>query len=102
MDGKKDNENVDGNILNAMLVFPTEYTFHVVGKTSSDSELQVTFVKDVKSALRPLVDAPIQYVVTPRGTSFTKVSMTANVESSEAIVAIYEKLASIPLSVMQF
>lgn len=85
-----------------MLMFPTDYTFHVVGKTSSDSDLQEAFVDDAKSALRSFVDEPTQCVVTPRGKSFTKVSLTASVESAETIVSVYEKLAKIHLSVMQF
>jgi putative lipoic acid-binding regulatory protein len=102
MDETKDNENVNGNILNALLDFPTDYTFHVVGKTGADAKLQESFVEAAKSALTSLVDAPLRCDVTPRGKSFTKVSMTANVPSAEAIASVYAKLEALPLSVMRF
>jgi putative lipoic acid-binding regulatory protein len=102
MDETKDNEYVGGNILNALLVFPTDYTFHVVGKTGADVKLQESFFEAAKSALMSLVDEPIRCDVTPRGKSFTKVSMTANVPSAEVIASVYVKLEALPLSVMQF
>ncbi|GFH54415.1 hypothetical protein CTEN210_10891 [Chaetoceros tenuissimus] len=98
-----DNESTDGNILNAMLNFPTEFEFNVVGRTKGETELAEEYVENVKQViLSHAGDENIECTVTPRGKSFTKVVAKARVESSTMITNIYEELASMESTVMRF
>lgn len=102
-DAEKDTEHQDGNILNAMLKFPVNYTFHVVGKTSDDSSLRDQFVQDVQSTVSSQTTADeMACQVTPRGKKFTKVSIQAEMDSAESIAAVYDQLGKLELSVMRF
>lgn len=107
-----DKETVPGNIFNALLQFPVEHTFHVVGKTSTTASAQAAplplkdqFVAAVQAIVqnetRELPDR-ITTQVTPRGTKFTKVSISVQVQSAEMITAIYNQFQALESSVMQF
>ena len=102
--GAPDDENQNGNILNAMLTFPTQYTFNVVGKTPERSEESVErFIGDVKRIVSEGSGDPVDEMMCvskARGKNFTKVSITAMVESSAIINDIYDSLSEI--SVMRF
>lgn len=98
-----DNEAADGNILQAMLNFPTPYVFNIVGKTGGDDEVTEGYVNDVnKTVLDISGDKELQYTITPRGKKFTKISIEAIVESASMITLIYEKLAELELTIMRF
>jgi putative lipoic acid-binding regulatory protein len=99
IDSNTDTEHAQGHILNAMLSFPATYTFHVVGKTAGDGDLQSIFVQQVKDVMR---DDTVVFTITPRGRKFTKVSIHKVVVNSEEISSIYEQLSKLELSVMQF
>jgi len=48
--GDTDTEQTDGNILNALLQFPTLYSFNIVGRTGGDDEsIKDAYVQQVKS-----------------------------------------------------
>lgn len=98
--GTVDDENQTGNIIGAMLQFPTEYTFSVVGKTS-DAD---SYSRDVKSRLESILgsNATMETRVVPRGTKFTRVSVKVNVDSAAMISSIYEELDTMELTVMKF
>ena len=85
-----------GNILNAMLKFPTTYSFHVVGK--GDARSLVDKVKAIVEASA----SDVSTTVTPRGSKFTKVTCEATVESAAMITQIYEEIGAMEESVMQF
>jgi putative lipoic acid-binding regulatory protein len=98
-----DNENTDGNILNAMLTFPASYIFHIVGKTSGDEEKAEEYVKLVKElVLNNSGDEELECVVKPRGKNFTKIMIETTVQSSSMITNIYEKVAALDETVMSF
>lgn len=102
-DTANDNERENGNILNALLRFPLEYTFHVVGKTDGDGDVRDEFVEQVKRIPKTTTGAdPVDCKITPRGSKFTKVTMQVQVESADAINSIYDQLRGLELSVMQF
>jgi putative lipoic acid-binding regulatory protein len=103
-DGEMDNENETGNILNAMLQFPVTYSFNVVGRTSGDEVKKDVFVEQVKAAVTSISgpDQDLNLIITPRGKSFTKVSVQANVESAAMIANIYKEFEQLEMSVMQF
>ena len=102
-DAANDNEQDKGNILNAMLRFPLEFTFHVVGRTGGDSNLQNEFVEQVKTIAKTTTSADeVVCKITPRGSKFTKVTLQVQVESADAINSIYDQLGELELSVMHF
>lgn len=105
MNPDQDNERTSGNILNAMLKFPMDYSFHVVGKTKGDKKLEESFIQQVKAVVSEgsgsTKDRMICYV-TPRGKSFTKVTVEVPVDSAAIITSIYDQLGALELSVMQF
>ena len=104
-DATVDNENRNGNILNAMLLFPVTYTFNAVGKTQGDQENMKTFVSQVESIVLQetgeLQDR-ISTQITPRGSKFTKIAVSVEVQSGDMIAAIYAALERLEMSVMQF
>jgi putative lipoic acid-binding regulatory protein len=99
-----DNENETGNILNAMLQFPVTYSFNVVGRTSGDEAKKDIFVEQVKAVVTSISgpDQDLALRITPRGRSFTKVKIQANVESAAMIASIYKEFEQLEMSVMQF
>lgn len=98
--GTTDDENQMGHITGALLQFPSDYTFSVVGKTT-DSD---GYANEVKSLVQSILgmDARMETRVVPRGTKFTRVSVKVNVESAAIISSIYEELDSMELTVMKF
>jgi putative lipoic acid-binding regulatory protein len=98
--GTTDDENQMGNIIGALLQFPTDYTFSVVGKTNDGD----AYASDVKSLMESILgsDARMETRVVPRGTKFTRVSVKVSVESAAMITSIYEELDSMELTVMKF
>jgi len=104
-DPTQDTENENGNILNALVRFPILYTFTVVGKTLGDADLQNQFVADVKRVVLKETresEENMTLLITPRGTKFTKVALSVEVQSAQVIAAIYQGLEATPGSVMQF
>lgn len=122
IDSTTDTESTSGNIFNALLKFPLQHTFHVVGKTGGDDTIQSLFVQQVKdtiiqSSYTPILlttdgsetdddnnnnSNDIQYEVTNRGTKFTKITIQKEVINAEEITFIYNQLSKLELSVMQF
>ena len=108
-DGKPDDEYADGNILNAMLRFPMDYSFHVVGKINGEEDedkekLAMEYVEQVRQMV--LANSSEQVIVTnvtPRSNyKFVKVSVQATVESSSMITNIYNQLDDIENTIMRF
>lgn len=105
--GTVDDENQTGNILGAMLNFPAEYTFSVVGKTGGEDVPDSAgddYADEVKSVLSSVLgsDAKVEMRVVPRGTKFTRVSAKVTVESASIISSIYEELDALEATVMKF
>jgi putative lipoic acid-binding regulatory protein len=102
-DGVENNERQNGNILNAMMTFPSKFTFNVVGKTLGNAEQQIQYVNEIKQVVYETTgDDEISYEVTPRGTKFVKVCVEANVQSATMINSIFDGLDKIELTVMRF
>lgn len=98
-----DNENADGNILNAMLNFPTTYVFNVVGKTKGDEAISEAYIAKVKEIIvSNSGNDEIDFAVKPRGNNFTKVMVEAYVESSSMITNIYDQLSDVEETIMRF
>jgi putative lipoic acid-binding regulatory protein len=98
-----DNEQTNGNILNAMLSFPVSYAFNVVGKTNSNAEERDLFVDAVKRIVQANSGKQeIACVITPRGTRFTKITVEVQVESAAIIRTIYQELGALEQTVMNF
>lgn len=98
--GTTDDENQMGHITGALLQFPTDYTFSVVGKTTDGD----SYASDVKSLVESILgsDARMETRVVPRGSKFTRVSVKVSVESPAMIASIYEELDAMELTVMKF
>lgn len=114
-DAAADTERAHGNLLNALLTFPVAYTFHVVGQTAGDADLQEQFARQVHDVVREATAASsssgladddgetaVACHVTPRGTKYTKVTVRAQVASADVVALIYDQLARLELSVMQY
>jgi putative lipoic acid-binding regulatory protein len=98
-----DNDSTDGNILNAIMTFPTTYAFNIVGKTNGDDTAADAYIAKVKDiVVSNSGNKEIEFVVKPRGKNFTKVTVEAYVESSSMITNIYEQLADVEETVMRF
>jgi putative lipoic acid-binding regulatory protein len=103
VDSGTDTEQQSGNILNAMLSFPSDFTFHVVGRTLGNVALEEQFVRQVKDVVQVATSQDeLKCTVLPRGTKYTKVSIEVNVANSDAISLIYERLGRLELAVMRF
>ena len=101
----KDDDKQSANIVGALLQFPTSYTFTVVGKNSEENEnTGDEYANSIKSIVESILgnDAQIEMRVVPRGSKFTKVTITADVESQGMITSIYEELDSLDTTVMKF
>mmetsp|Transcript_6625 Transcript_6625/g.9465 ORF Transcript_6625/g.9465 Transcript_6625/m.9465 type:complete len:200 (+) Transcript_6625:105-704(+) len=98
-----DDENQDGNIFNAMLNFPAEHTFNVVGKTNGEDDIRDAFVEDVKKMVSSLSgEEKVDCRVTPRGNNYTRVKVQVSVESATMINTITTELNDMELTVMSF
>ncbi|KAL7527396.1 hypothetical protein ACHAXR_001938 [Thalassiosira sp. AJA248-18] len=114
--GVVDDDKQTGNIIGAMLEFPTEYTFTVVGKTAIDNNQHLetesgdddsaadVYASDVKKAFVSVLgsDAKVEMRVIPRGKKFTRVSAKVTVDSASVISSIYEELDALEATVMKF
>jgi putative lipoic acid-binding regulatory protein len=104
-DVEANNERGSGNILNALLNFPVNYSFNVVGRTRGEKTLEEEFIGQVKAIVWKGSGDDEENVlcqITPRGKSFTKVTVQAQVGNATIISSIYEQLEELELSVMQF
>jgi len=115
-----DTENNDGNILAALLQFPTTYSFTIVGRTDGDPNVQNSYIEDAKKILvdncspQSISDgdgnagdgaeesAEIVCVVKPRGEKFVKITMEVMVESAAQIQLVFEELGALECTVMTF
>jgi putative lipoic acid-binding regulatory protein len=99
-----DDENQSGNILNALLKFPVRYSFNVAGRTSGDDKLKDQFIDEVKDIVASLSGDGdrMEVRITPRGQSFTRVTMQVTVESVLIINSIYDALEKSDKTVMQY
>jgi len=99
-----DDDQQSANIVGALLQFPTSYTFTVVGKNSEENNGD-EYANSIKSKLEAILgnDTQIEMRVVPRGNKFTKVTITADVESQGMITNIYDELVdSLDATVMKF
>ena len=103
-EGKVDDENQMGNILGAMLTFPTEYTFSVVGKNAESEDPCDNYSRKVRAVVESVLgeSTNMEMRVKPRGKRFTKVSIKVTVDSAAAISTIYEELDALKATVMKF
>lgn len=99
-----DNEDTDGNILNALMNFPAPYAFNIVGKTKGDEALVDGYISKVKEIVGASSgdDDILEFVVKPRGKNFTKITAEVMVESSGMINTIYDELANLEETIMRF
>lgn len=93
-----DNERSSGNILNAMLQFPTVYCFSVLGKTDGDENIKQIYIDEVKR----IVGTDNELRVVQRGTRYVKLSVNVTVDSTAVINFIYDALGSLERTVMKF
>ena len=98
-----DDDKQTANIVGALLQFPTSYTFTVVGKNSDDNNGD-EYADSIKSIVESILgtDTQIEMRVVPRGSKFTKVTITVHVESQGMITNIYDELDSLDATVMKF
>jgi putative lipoic acid-binding regulatory protein len=113
-EGEVDDEGQDGNILKAMLSFPTQYVFHVVGRKNQpstndddDDDNNNNDDDDYASSVRKIIyettgDDNIECEIIPRGKRFIKVQCEAKVESATMINTIYNALGQMESTVMKF
>jgi len=100
-----DNEDTDGNILNALMNFPAPYAFNIVGKTKGEEALvdgYISKVKEIVGASSGGGDDILEFAVKPRGKNFTKITAEVMVESSGMINTIYDELAKLEETIMRF
>ena len=97
-----DDEHQVGNIMNALLNYPTNFTFTVVARTTTSAAV-VDYVEATKSIISSISgDSIVDCVVTPRGERFTRLSITVMVESTGMIKAIYDALGMMEATVMKY
>jgi len=111
-EGVVDDEEQDGHILKAMLTFPTQFVFHVVGRKSSllsssssndDDDHNNDYAKSVqKIVYNSTGDDSIEIIIIPRGKRFIKVRCTATVQSTTMINTIYEELDRMEATVFKY
>lgn len=99
-----DDERQDGNILNAMLKFPTLFTFNVIGRTNGEEETKEEYVEQVKNMVISMSgdEDSVQCQITPRGKSFTRISIQVKVDSAAVINSIYEELDKLERTIMKY
>lgn len=103
-EGMVDDEGQDGNIMKALLKFPTQHVFDVVGKVSAESDANgEDYADKVKSIVFDTTgDDDIKCEIIPRGKKFVKVRCEAKVESTTMINNIYDELGEMESTVMKF
>ncbi len=106
-EGMVDDEGQDGNIMKALLTFPTQHVFDVVGKVSTDGgdddDDGKVYADKVKSIVFDTTgDEDIKCEIIPRGKKFVKVRCEAKVESTTMINNIYDELGEMESTVMKF
>ena len=103
-EGMVDDESQDGNIMKALLKFPTQHVFDVVGKVSAESDANgEDYADKVKSIVFDNTgDDEIKCEIIPRGKKFVKVRCEAKVESTTMINNIYDELGEMESTVMKF
>ena len=110
-EGMVDDEGQDGNIMKALLTFPTQHIFDVVGKIRNDdadddvnsSSRSNDYAEKVKSIVFETTgDEDIRCDIFPRGKKFVKVRCEAKVESTAMINTIYDELGDMESTVMKF
>jgi putative lipoic acid-binding regulatory protein len=98
-----DDERQNGNILRAMLQFPTQYTFNVVGKTMGDPVLEHEYTVNVQRIVQETTgDEGLSCESIARGMNFTKVQCVAVVQSVAIVNNVYDELGGLELTVMRF
>lgn len=98
-----DDENQSGSIMDALTTFPTRYDFNVVGRTSGSEKSKEEYIEAVKKIVSSSSgDDDLETRVTPRGKSFTRLSVSANVDSAAVINSIYDELAALEITVMRY
>jgi putative lipoic acid-binding regulatory protein len=98
-----DNEYTDGNILNALLQFPTSFIFNVVGKTNGNKESADEYIKKIRHIVQSNSgDENIMISEKPRGKNFTKIEVKVTVQSSSMITRIFNELGNVDETVMRF
>ena len=101
-EGMVDNEDQDGNIMKALITFPTQHVFDVVGKIQGENDSDC-YADEVRSIVFETTgDENIQCEIIPRGKKFVKVRCEATVESTTMINTIYEELGAMESTVMKF
>ena len=103
--GENNTERDEGNILNAMMTFPTIYTFSAVGRTNGDAIQQETYATDVTNTIMNLTlgDADkLQWRIKPRGAKFTRVDVSVLVDSPQTVTNVYKALDEISATVMKY
>jgi putative lipoic acid-binding regulatory protein len=100
----EDDERQQGNIMNAILTFPVQYSFNVVGRTGGDAATVDQFVEQVKQVVIQETgdEDGIQCTITPRSKNFTKLTIRANVANANMITAAYNGIEALELTVMRF
>jgi len=114
-EGVADDEDQDGNIMKALLTFPTQHVFDVVGKVSSsdddkdgdndndDDGTNNDYAEKVKKIVFETTgDENIECDIIPRGKKYTKVRCKAMVESTTMINTIYDELGQMESTIMKF
>ena len=98
-----DNERSSGNILQAMIQFPTDYSFTIMGKTNGDEKLKQIYLNDVKRIISlGNHSEKVELRIVERGTRFIKISVTVTVDSAAVINTIYDALRSLEMTVMTY
>jgi len=108
VEGVTDDEDQGGNIMKALITFPIQHVFDVVGRVSSaddtnDDDNNKDYADKVKTIVFDTTgDADIECEIIPRGKKFVKVQCKAMVESTTMINTIYEELGQMESTVMKF
>ncbi|VEU35520.1 unnamed protein product [Pseudo-nitzschia multistriata] len=105
VEGTANDETQDGNIMSALVKFPMQHTFDVVGKVSASTGDDGT--NDYAATVKQIIfettgDESIECDVIPRGKKFIKVRCRAMVESTTMINSIYDELGEMESTVMKF
>ena len=102
-EGMVDDEDQDGNIMKALITFPTQHVFDVVGRLSTNDSDSEDYAAAVKSIVFGTTgDEEIACEIIPRGKKFVKVRCEATVESTTMINTIYQELGAMESTVMKF
>lgn len=93
-----------GNIVTALLNFPTRFTFTVVAKLNGDDEAKEAYIDQVKRIVGETSGSAhtLELRVTPRGANFVRVSVEVTVESGAIINTIYDELSNVEATVMKY